>query len=120
MSEQKAQYRTPGDLPSIKDAAREADRAMSEATFQRQVRKYASDHGWIVFCTHDSRRSPEGEPDLRLIRASTREMVWAELKRETGKLTPRQTWAIDTLRRAGQRVYVWRPSDMDEIERTLG
>ena len=42
-------------------------------------------------------------------------VVFAELKRETGKLTPAQTEWLDDLAAAGVETYLWRPSMIDEI-----
>jgi hypothetical protein len=46
-------------------------------------------------------------------------VIWAELKTATGKPTPDQTRVIAELRAAGARVYIWRPSDADEVARIL-
>lgn len=40
-------------------------------------------NGWLVYHTHDSRRSAEGFPDLVMLRLSR--MVVAELKTPTAK-----------------------------------
>jgi len=46
-------------------------------------------------------------------------VIFAELKSMRGALTEEQQEWIDTLKAAGQEVYVWRPSDIEEIERVL-
>ena len=92
---------------------------MSEATFQAQVIKLAEALMWVCYHTHDSRRSAAGFPDLVLVRSK---VIYAELKvesRSRGKVTIEQQAWIDALRNAGQYVYVWRPSDMPEIQRIL-
>ena len=91
-----------------------------EKELQAAVRALAKLLGWTVFCTYDSRRSPEGEPDLRLVHPKLGRVVWAEIKREKGKLTDRQQEAILVLQEAGQEVYVWRPSSWAHIEKVLG
>ena len=90
---------------------------ISEKEFQAAVRENAELCSWTVFSTWNSIHSPAGELDLRLVRER---VVWAELKRESGKTTKKQEEAITTLRVAGQEVYVWRPSSWIEIEQVLG
>ena len=92
---------------------------ISEKAFQQTVRDLAELCGWLVFCTWDSRHSPAGEPDLRLIHPRRKKMIWAELKAEKGRVTEKQQDAIETLTEAGQVVYLWRPSDWNEIEKVL-
>lgn len=113
-------------LPHIREAAtdiaagrlRSLSPDVTEKRFQLAVRRYAESQGWMVFCTTDSRRSPAGEPDLRLVRGSTQEMIWAENKSRTGRLSLKQQQAIAELKRAGQRVEVWRPFP-EQIERII-
>ncbi len=90
---------------------------ISEREFQAAVREYAESQGWVIFTTRDSKHSPAGEPDLRLVRER---VVWVELKRELGKTTQKQEEAITVLAHAGAEVYVWRPSSWTEIEQVLG
>mgnify|MGYP001590122657 CR=1 FL=1 len=92
---------------------------ISEKDFQATVRELAETLGWVVFTTWNSRHSPAGEPDLRLVHPHKRRMVWMELKREKGKLTSKQELAIHALQEAGEEVHVFRPSDWDEIVRVL-
>lgn len=75
--------------------------------------------GWVWYHTHDSRRSPAGFPDLVLVRG--RRLVFAELKREGEKPTAEQQRWLDALAATGAvEAYLWRPSDWEEIEQTLG
>jgi hypothetical protein len=47
-------------------------------------------------------------------------LLFAELKREKGKLSAEQeAWLEDLRRVPGVEVYVWRPGDMDEIAQVL-
>ncbi len=46
-------------------------------------------------------------------------IVWAELKRERGRLRPTQRRILADLRRAGAEVYLWKPSDWPAIQHTL-
>jgi hypothetical protein len=81
------------------------------------VVRYARLMGWSAYHTYDSRRSAAGFPDLVLVRRPR--VVWAELKSERGRLTDDQRAWIEELRACGQAVFVWRPSNWEEIERAL-
>lgn len=118
-----------------------AVRRTSEAAFQRQVLQLAEFYGWQPYHTHDSRRSHPGFPDLVLVRGV--DLLFAELKTDTGRLRPAQAvWvkalqvvaeaidaALDVASRASGahrdslphvEVHVWRPADFDELHRRLG
>lgn len=104
------------DTISIADFEEAERLAWSEKEFQARVIAEAKAQNWLVFFTQNSRRSPEGEPDLRLIRER---VIWAELKTEKGKLTKKQLEALERLNRACEETYVWRPSDVDQITQKL-
>ena len=109
----------------------------TEAQFQSAVIQYAELKGWLVYHTHDSRRSQPGFPDLTMVRNGR--LIFAEVKREDGVTTDKQTaWLIDLrqvaddieenilicppisgIRHAFLEVHLWRPSDWHEIERVL-
>jgi VRR-NUC domain len=92
--------------------------AETEKQFQASVVEVARLHRWRVYHTHDSRRSEPGFPDLVMVRR--RRIVFAELKAEKGRVTDTQREWIGALRMASAcEVYVWRPSDWDEIMRRL-
>jgi hypothetical protein len=91
-------------------------RPLSERKWQAQVVQVARLHGWWVYHTYDSRRSQPGLPDLILVRER---VVFAELKTDTGRLTPDQRACLDALQAAGAEVYVWRPRDFELISPTL-
>ena len=91
-------------------------RQISETSFQSDLVDLAETLGFLVYHTHDSRRSQKGFPDLVMVRER---VIYAELKRETGKVTPEQQVWIETLTRAREEVYVWRPSDWDSIVEVL-
>ena len=100
------------------DGRKVLDNALSERDFQRQVVLLAELMGWYVYHTYDSRRSNPGFPDLVLVRTPC--VVFAELKREKGRVTPAQReWADELSRCSGVEYYLWRPSDWDEIEEAL-
>ena len=94
-------------------------REISEKQFQAQVRERAELLGWVVFTTWNSRHSPAGEPDLRLVHPVQKRIIWVELKTENGKVSAKQNEAIETLQEAGFEVFIWRPSDQDQIEKVL-
>lgn len=92
-----------------------------EKDFQRRVEEYARLEGWHVYSVPDSRRvSLSGYPDLTMWRVADKRLIFAELKREKGRLRPAQEVILDELRALGKaEVYVWRPSHWDEILETL-
>jgi hypothetical protein len=105
---------------------------VSESDFQQHVIDVAEQLGyrhWHDNATNAPRRcsacgvvrrlprNTAGFLDLILIRRPR--LVWAELKAEDGVVSREQQAWIDDLRACGQEVYVWRPSDADELERIL-
>jgi hypothetical protein len=92
-------------------------RGPTEKQFMAQVVQLARLCSWMVYHTHDSRRSAAGFPDLVLLRGA--EMVAAELKAGRGRTTPEQDAWLAAFGRAGAAVFVWRPADWPEIERVL-
>jgi hypothetical protein len=101
---------------------------LSERAFQRQVIEFAQLHSWRVAhfrpgqTAHGFRTAVEGDgagfPDLVLARAG--ELIFAELKTETGRVSPAQQGWLDELDGQGREVYLWRPAMWPEIERRLG
>jgi hypothetical protein len=47
------------------------------------------------------------------------DVLFVELKSDAGKVDHDQQRWIDDLRACGQRVYVWRPRDWDDVQRVL-
>lgn len=86
-------------------------KAMSERQLQDQIIELAKRMGFIVYHTHDSRRSAPGFPDLVLVHPKQRRVIWRELKSETGAPTPEQKVWISTLLLVGEDVDIWRPRD---------
>jgi len=72
--------------------------------------------GWLVYHTHDSRRSQPGFPDLVLVRDR---VLYRELKAATGRVSAEQQVWLDRLERAGADAAVWRPGDIDAVVATL-
>jgi len=87
---------------------------ISEADFQATVIEMARLYGWKVYYVPDSRRSPEGYPDLTLARKGI--VLFMELKSRRGVVSPVQKEWLDAL---GARAWVFRPDDMDVIEALL-
>lgn len=90
---------------------------MTEKAFQAIVIKAAKLFHWLCYHTHDSRRSPEGFPDLVMVRRNR--LIFAELKTEKGRVKLSQKEWLDALREAGEETYVWRPSAWQDITRIL-
>jgi hypothetical protein len=85
---------------------------MTEAQLQDAIRELARIRGWMYFHPYDSRRSTPGFPDLILVHPRTGQLIAAELKSATGRLTDAQKQWIGALYRAGIDVRVWRPEDL--------
>jgi len=95
-----------------------ANNLITERDFAQAVVEYARATGWLVWRTWNSKHSPAGEPDLRMVRPPR--VIYAELKRERGRLTPAQEQAIDLLDKCpGVETYLWKPSDWPRIEKIL-
>lgn len=89
----------------------------SERQFQAAILEAAKVLRWRTYHTWSSMHSASGFPDLVLVRRPR--VIFAELKSETGQVSEDQQAWIDDLRASGQRVFVWRPSDWDEIVEEL-
>lgn len=102
---------------------------VTEAEFQQQVVELATICGWTALHVRRSigRRggkqayqtttSIKGWVDLLLWRPG--QIIAVELKREKGRLTDEQRECLSGLAAAGVPVYVWRPSDFEELARVL-
>ena len=88
-----------------------------EKQWQSQVEQLADSCRWLWYHTRDSRKSPEGFPDLVLARPG--ETIFAELKVEGEELDPEQVIWNDVLKsNPNNEVYVWWPDDwFDIVER---
>jgi hypothetical protein len=84
----------------------------TEKAFTDEVIGLACRLGWMVYHTHDSRRSAAGFPDLVLVRNV---VLFADLKTDAGKTTPDQEAWLTALRAAGELAEVWRPKDWPAI-----
>jgi len=92
---------------------------MSEAELLRRVLGLCDEHRVLAFHDHDARKNVPGFPDIVLV--GQHGVAWAELKTEYGRMSREQTIWQYRLRAAGQRHYLWRPSDLEsgDIESTL-
>ena len=91
---------------------------MTETQFLKSVVSVAEDGGWLVYHTYDSRRSQAGFPDLVMPRAGR--TIFAELKSQKGRIKAAQQEWLDVLDKTeGLEVFLWRPSDMDEVVKNL-
>lgn len=91
---------------------------LSEKAFLSQVVHLARLCGWLVYHTHDSRRSAAGFPDLAMVHPAWG-LIFAELKADKGRTTKEQDAWLAALRAAGQRACLWRPADWDTIVQVL-
>ena len=112
-----------GGKRSVRDARAVVMSTVSEKTFAQTVVDIATRGQWTVYRTYRSTRSPAGFPDLVLVRSGR--LIFAELKREGKAPTPAQQAWLAQLREVRERcypsvlVFVWRPTDIDEIRRIL-
>jgi hypothetical protein len=88
-----------------------------DATLFNSQKGLAPMLGWrLCYHTLRSKGSQSGFPDRLLVRER---VIFAELKREKGNPTETQIEWLDGLAIAGAEVYLWRPSDLDEIAKIL-
>jgi VRR-NUC domain len=84
---------------------------MLEETLQAQVIELAGLLGFMHYHPYDSRRSVPGFPDLTLVHEQTGALVFAELKSDSGQVTPEQDRWLTALGRR-HTAEVWRPRDL--------
>ena len=94
----------------------------SEKDFQQWVSDHASVKGWLVYHTHDSRRSAKGFPDLVMARKG--KVIFAELKRGGKKPTKAQWEWLNTISEGDVptpylEAYFWTPYNKEDIRRIL-
>ena len=80
-----------------------------ESELQSKVNKLARTLQWRIYHNPDSIRCEAGFPDLVLVRHSR--LIFAELKRQKGKLSDEQGLWLNNLLFSGAEVYIWKPSD---------
>ena len=103
----------------------------SEESFQAQVVDLAKRNGWLVHAERPARKLKRdgsigwatpiqghtGFPDICLARGLR--VIWCELKSEKGRVSGAQENWLFALKRAGQEVHIWRPSDWPTILEVL-
>jgi hypothetical protein len=118
--------------------ARNRGGGISEAAWQSEVMGLLAFYGWLAYHTHNSERSPAGFPDItatRTMRDFAPELLFAELKTDTGAIRPAQRswlWALHQVAAAADHMsrhdvleapaigcYLWRPRDRRELEATI-
>jgi hypothetical protein len=101
--------------------------AQPEKYLLARIRFLARQAGWLIYHTHNSKRSEPGFPDLCLVkpRGGPRHrhrgrLILAELKREGEQPTiVQQAWLDALATIAGVETYLWHPSDMPRIVEIL-
>jgi hypothetical protein len=104
---------TQASKPDLADILEDA----WDAQLFRGPKALANVLGWTTYHTLRSRGSRSGYPDRTCVRER---ILFAELKREKTKPTADQIAWLDKLSAAGGEVYLWRPSDLEEIGLVLG
>jgi len=105
-----------------------APEPMSEAIWQQQFVQLAGYLGWKHLHVRRSlgrgrkwvtATNIDGWPDLHLWHEATKRTMYVELKSEAGRLQANQIEVLGSLTRAGQEVYVLKPSDLELAKRIL-
>jgi hypothetical protein len=115
------------------DAERAVFASWSEDDVDREVRRLCHVFSWRYYHSFLSIRSTKGFPDLCLVRAPR--VVFAELKRQGGKLTGRrlvhdkqgyprwiegqEDWLRALAQCPGVETYVWMPDSLGEVATIL-
>ncbi len=89
---------------------------ISEKEWSKQFRELAALYGWECYVPWLSIHSPRGFPDVTCcrVRNGVGELLFVELKTETGKVSLSQQAWIDRLNTVpGIRAFVFRPRDFD-------
>lgn len=100
-------------------------KSFTEAQWQLRVQSIARINGWKYYHAPDNMPNKYGRiqniipgfPDLVLVKNGR--IIFAELKKETGRLSESQKEWIDELKQCNLEVYVWRPSDENLINKVL-
>jgi hypothetical protein len=93
---------------------------LTEAQLQKRITDLAAWLGLYTFHSTDPRRdTAAGWPDLTILNLETGAMLFAELKRQNGRVSTKQTEVLTALARGGHEARIWRPDDWPEIEAAL-
>jgi hypothetical protein len=95
----------------------------AESLFQERVIKIAEGYGYRHWHNTNPRRSAKGWFDLVLWRGPKvgypPRVIYAELKKVTGRQSEAQKMMAAGFIDAGQEVYCWWPKQLSEIEEVL-
>ena len=105
------------DTIPIEEAILLSYNSMKERELQAMVKNIADLRGWEYYHTYDSRRSNPGFPDVVMLRGER--LIVAELKVQNGKVSDHQQRWLEKFKLTGVEVYLWRPSDIRDIEEIL-
>jgi hypothetical protein len=89
----------------------------TEKQWQSEVTTLAKDLGWLTYHTLRSKGSEPGFPDLVLVRGER--VLFIEVKTMKGKLSSAQSFWLGALGQTTVEVYLWRPSDIQEVGEVL-
>jgi hypothetical protein len=100
------------------DALRRYYASLPEHAWQSEVEELLREGGWEFIHVRDARRQHiTGFPDLFAVKGD--KAIAIELKTVRGRITPEQARWLALLRAAGISTYVWRPTQIDEVRRSL-
>ena len=105
------------DTIPIEEAIMLSYNSMKERELQAMVKNIADLRGWEYYHTYDSRRSNPGFPDVVMLRGER--LIVAELKMQKKHPSDDQKRWLEKFKLTGVEVYLWRPSDIREIEEIL-
>lgn len=100
------------------EALRRYYASLPEHGWQEEVESLLRGGGWNYIHLRDSRRQrATGWPDLFAVKGD--KAIAIELKTVRGRTTPEQERWLTLLREAGIPTYIWRPTQIDEVRRSL-
>ena len=85
----------------------------TEADVDRFIRNALVMAGYLVYHTHDSRRSEPGFPDICAVHPTTGHLFFAELKGDTGRVSEAQTQWLNALGKSAADVALITPANME-------
>ncbi len=113
-------------LPAMPSSVK-VQASVSESDFQRTLVEFLQVKGWLVHAERHARtkdgkwmtpiQGDKGFPDL--IATKGTRLIVAELKSDTGRVSFEQYEWLETLGKS-VAVYIWRPSDWEQIEEIIG
>ena len=97
---------------------------IKESAFQEWLRQLALTYGYTYYHTHRATHSPSGFPDTVMVRLEpSPRLIFAELKTDdmvnSQPSADQWAWLYILQHIPGIEVYLWRPSDRDDIEELM-